>query len=313
MKQAIPPWLLIMIGVLCGIAAVAVAIWPQTPSAPSVPTTGMTDPEAQSAAATGACCGQGCAGHGAASDHPILAGLHALPPISTTAVQAAADTAADRLSFAAATGRPDALLLPHPGAAAPDDATSEPGPTLRLPAIPRQGQAAILIRSTLGGIEAQRHVTARWHCSSPAAVTFRQVAGLSPDYQVAVHLERGIWTCQDPDLAPVASSALVDLARVIAAAQTAWATEQTLTPGAQFPLAGASVTVWSVTERQVLLVGGDDSAALNAYPPQPGAWDDWRLHLHPDGTWQALERLVASPATPETPGFLVRRVVVEWL
>ena len=307
MKQAIPPWLLIMIGVLCGIAAVAVAIWPQAPAA------GKTDPEAESVAATVVCCGQDCAGHGAANDRPTPTGLHALPPVSTAIVQAAVDAVADHLSFAAATGRPDTLLLPYPGTAALEDATSEPGPTLRLPAIPRQGQAAILIRSTLGGIEAQRHVTARWHCSSPAAVTFRQVAGLSPDYQVAVHLERGIWTCQDPDLAPVASSALVDLARVIAAAQTAWATEQTLTPGAQFPLAGASVTVWSLADRQALLVGGDDSAAMSTYPPQPGAWDDWRLHLHPDGTWQALERLVASPATPETPGFLVRRVVVEWL
>ena len=56
------------------------------------------------------------------------------------------------------------------------------------------------------------------------------------------------------------------------------------------------------------MVGSDDSAALYHYPPQPGAWDDWRLHLRFDGTRQSLERLIASPSTVENPGFLVRRV-----
>ena len=314
MKQAIPSWLLIVIGVLCGIAAVVVAIWPQARSSSVAPVRSTADHGAQHSDVTVACCGVNCAGHGAAIDPPAVAGLLALPPISAAAVQATVDDAADHLTFHAATGRQHTLVLPHPRASAADDAAPGPVPTLRLPVIPVQGQGSILIRSTLGGIEAQRHVTAHWHCHGPSSVTFQQVPGQPADHQVPVHLERGIWTCQDPDLVPAVSSALVDLARVIAAAHTAFAAEQTLTAGITLLLAGESVMVWAVADHQVLLVNGDDSgpAGPTHYPPQPGAWNDWRLHLRPDGSWQALERLVASPATPETPGFLVRRVVVEW-
>lgn len=183
------------------------------------------------------------------------------------------------------------------------------GSILHLQKFPLQGQAEILNRNTLAGIDVENYLTTKWDATQDAMVTFT----LPSAQTLVVARERGIWSCITKDTDPKIVSACTDLARIITAAKTAFAQEKDYTVGTNASIAGESFVLWTAEKNDWLFVAPlDGSITPQTYPPQPGAWNDLRICSDAQGTWQSAERLTTSPATPEEPGFLVRRVILRF-
>ena len=183
------------------------------------------------------------------------------------------------------------------------------GSALRLQKFPLQGQAEILNRNTLAGIDAENYLTTKWDATQDAMVTFT----LPSAQTLVVAREKGIWSCRTEGVDSKISSACTDLARVINAAKTAFAEVKTCAVGASVTIAGESFVLWTAEKNDWLFVAPlDGGITPQTYPPQPGTWNDLRICSDAQGTWQSAERLTTSPATPEEPGFLVRRVILRF-
>jgi len=238
-------------------------------------------------------------GHGKDPGGKDPAGDHAatVPALAGTLVPSG------ELGYRAALGR-DAAPIP-PGA--PSAAALAWNP-------PTAGTAEVLVRSTLGGMSAQRHFSASWSVLEDGSLAFRDcgrsgkaLAGLG----LTARLDKGIWkTAGSEDKAITAS--VLDIARAIYALRSARAPEGKVLIGGQLRLAGEPWRAWREDAGAWLLVGPDIDMKLPAesYPSKADAWNDLRIVVGEGGAWTAAERVTGSPSTAAEPGFIVRRVLL---
>lgn len=305
------------IGILSLLAAGLLAIWPPPAQAP-VTTKGIPSPEDSGRVASDASapaprlCGSDCAhdhhhhhhgtgGHGPECRHDHGLGSPSPAAVLPSTLPSSLLPAAALCDFAMATGRALDAAVPQ---ALSDQA-------LCWPALPRRGTAELLVRSTLGGMDAQRHLACAWSLNPDGAIRCTGISGQSPDTVVDMAIVAGAWTCSSGPIEPALLSGLSDLSRTITALHGAQVSGGTIPVGSTLTLADENCTLWSAVAGTWMIIPSQCASAPPAmYPLTAGAWNDWRIQLDPSGAWIAAERLMASPASDDEPGFLVRRVMV---
>lgn len=206
------------------------------------------------------------------------------------------------LDFKAAQGRVTDLL-PRSGASgdAAEPAAPTPATSLRLPTFPRRGQAEILIRSTLGGLEQGACLSPSWELVAPDLVCLTL-----PELKAEARLAGGRWSLS-PATAP---KTLLELARFVAGLDVAFAAGAELRIAEPLRLFGQAWTPVALGPEHALC----RAQAEPAKPTEEGslASDLLLLVLDGRGRFAGVERLQADPSTPAEPGSLVKRLRLEF-
>lgn len=221
---------------------------------------------------------------------------------------------------------------------------------LNWQALPAAGSVTVLLRSTLGGVSAQRWLSAQWQqqpagsdATRPASIDFHQVAhrqhgGESSGNSSAAALLNeplratlvaGRWQLHDAagtDLStthPALSASVLDAARAIASLRQAFATAGSADAAATINVADSPHRLWpdsatvATAPASWLLIGPSADQPQEAfsgshYPTAPASGQDWRLELTADGQWQHAIHLSSQAASADQPGIYLRRIHLLW-
>jgi hypothetical protein len=204
------------------------------------------------------------------------------------------------LDFNAATGRPALATIPR----------QSTGAVLRFSAFPDNGQAEILVRSTLAGLDDQHSLELSWRINADGRIACITAVQTDP---IILGVNRGIWSCQTPGVDKLVVTDLLDVARIITAAKKPFEKSGKFEIGSSLSIAGETFTLWANDGTTWLLVAPEEILGTpKKYPPTPNAWNDLRIQIAEDGHWESAERLISAPATLAEPGFLVRRVILRF-
>lgn len=175
-----------------------------------------------------------------------------------------------------------------------------------VPPLPDHGRIAVLVAGTVGGVQAGRLSRYRWRAEGADRVRFQGEDGPA----ITCRREQGVWRC-DADK----ERAFLDAARMVAGMRRAFAVERTLAVQMEWSLAGLDLRPLRAEGRRVLLalarpIGQGPISDDGHYPRND--WDDLLLEIGPEGAWRSLARLQASAGRTDDPGWLVRRMRLEF-
>lgn len=201
---------------------------------------------------------------------------------------------------------------------------------------PRSGEVQLVLRSSLGGRDAQRWFVAQWQRRVDGSIAFNDTvlrlyggerAGPSPASVSAVFIG-GRWQLGDIDggspdtLHPAFTASILDAARAIDGLAQAFMEPGQSSALVTYDVAGIPHRLWpdqwtADDLRSWFLIGPDpDNLQIlykhPVYPLSPGRWQDWRLALQPDGQWRHAMHLSGQAASAEQPGDYLRRLHLHW-
>lgn len=212
--------------------------------------------------------------------------------------------AAGHIAYAAAHGRPDGFRV----------VVSSDGPAVLMQAMPTTGTAELLYRSNLGGVEIQQWASATWTLLDESvqvdhlSTTAGESAGM-----LELALIQGKWRVVVGDATPETRSAATEIARTVRMLHAGLGAGASRAPGQGMMLGGEAFRI-IVAKPSALIIAAvkdaEDRPAFAVDYPGPAGWNDVVIWLDGQGHWTTAERLVGAPATPEEPGFLVRRIVL---